>query len=417
MSNSTIYRRKYSYTITDALGNSSQGTSDSGTILDLQDTVDKGDTIAQFRKVIASGGNATTRLSGVKWKLLQVPSALSHGYRSKTSPLTDGSDVVLNGNLLPLQIASPSAPPSLGLTTTTANNQALTRYYSNLAGVSSQFKGEVFAGELRETLSMIRHPARALRNGMRDYLVFLRKNARNQAKHKRKKFVRDTWLEYSFGFKPLINDLDSAIKAFYQSKWTKPIFEMVKGTGRENISAINPAAIYFDVGGGHELIGKLKSEEEQFVKYFGIYFSTNTGVSDPHSYGFSPWEFVPTLWELIPYSFLVDYFSNVGNILNSWSYRFLANGWTAKTERRAWRQYTIDVEVRPQAGMSSGLYDFRTSGNPGFAAVEAVSFIRSPNATLDSPSLELKVPGNWTQWVNIFALTKNLGSARKALAQ
>jgi hypothetical protein len=416
MPSSVKYIRKYSYTITD-VGQPPFSGEFSSSILDLEDTVSKGVNVPHWRKVIAAGGNATTAMSGVKWKLVQSPASLHSGYRSRTAPLLVGSDSRLNGNLLPLQIGSASAPPSLGLNMVSATNQALTRYYSNLASITSQFKGAVMTGELRETLSMIRHPARALRRGIDDYLRFLSKNARSKAKHARKSWARETWLEYSFGWRPLIKDLDGAIAGFYQSKWAHPIFEMVKGTGREKISVYDPSLIFFDVGAGHQVTGRLRSEEEAYVKFFGIQFSTNTGVPDSHSYGFAPWEFVPTVWELIPYSFLVDYFSNIGAILSSWSYRFIANGWTAKTERRTWRQFTTDLVHGPQPGYSPDLYTFTTSGSPGSAACEATAFIRSPSVGLDLPSLELRVPGRWDQWVNLVALTGSHNRAKQALAR
>jgi len=36
-------------------------------------------------------------------------------------------------------------------------------------------------------------------------------------------------------------------------------------------------------------------------------------------FGFQPSEFLPTAWELLPWSFLADYFSNIGDCLTAWS--------------------------------------------------------------------------------------------------
>jgi hypothetical protein len=389
---------------------------DDGLII-RENTVSRGGSIPNYRRVIASGGNATTNLSGVLWTFAQSQAFLKSEVKHIPNPAVYDSESEVSGNILPLSIPG-SGIPTLELSEISAKNLALTRYYQNLASVSSSYKGMVFTGELPETLRMIRHPARALRNGIGNYLSFLRKKSGRVAKRQRPSFVRKTWLEYSFGWKPLINDIDGAISAFYQSKWAHPIFEMVKGTGRDSTSIMNSDNINIDVGGGHRLKASHRSEEEVYVKYFGIYRSDGRGIPNSHSYGFSPWEFIPTIWELMPYSFLVDYFSNIGAILSSWSYRFLANGWTSRTIRRTFEHSCFDVRHVPdEVGYPRAEHTFVTIGDPGTASYKVVSVNRSRDAILEIPSLELKVPGNWTQWANIVALTTSLSQTRKALAR
>lgn len=390
-----------------------------GSKLIFPNTVIRGGGIRGWRKLIASGENATTSLSGVRWYLSPSVSNLDHSVTHRTFPEhVTNARIVLSGQLLVPEFPSGTSMPTLGLAITSADNQALTRYYSNLNAVTTHFKGAVFSGELRESLTMIRHPARALRNGMSSYLSALKRGGRRLPKSKRESFVRKTWLEYSFGWKPLINDIDGAISAFYKSRSARPIFEMVKGTGRDEAVSDTPGAVQIDVGAGHQLVHDHHREEEVFVKYFGIQRSDGRGVADSHSYGFKPEEFVPTVWELIPYSFLVDYFTNIGGILSSWSYRFVRNGWTAKTVRTSYRYNSANATIIPVfTTYPQATYMHETGGSPGSAFYEAVSVQRIPNVVPGLPTLELRVPGRWDQWVNIVALTAGLNSTRRALAR
>lgn len=411
MTSSSTYRRHWTYTVSTNGGPPVPG--DGGvTVVTRLNSVNNGGPIPKWRQVISSGGNATSNASGSIWHINQEPAMLHHKYRDMAFPNTNkGSEVELEGNLLQLSFA-PSGIPTLGLTEVSATNQALTRYYSNLASAEGKFKGLTFAGELKESLNMIRHPARALRNGISDYLSALKRGARNVAKRRRASWVRDTWLEYSFGWLPLISDLDSAIDSFYRSKSVRPIFEMVKGTGREETASYQ-ARSSIDVGAFHTVSYIPRNWEEVYVKFFGIYRSDGSGVPNSHSYGFRPAEFIPTVWELIPYSFLVDYFTNVGNILSSWSYRHLAGSWTSKLVRRSYKHELVNVDYKYTGTVPT--YVHSQSGNPGSASYEVVQFVRTRDAVLALPSLELQVPGRWTQWINILALSKQIDSTRRVL--
>jgi hypothetical protein len=412
MASSATYTRKWQYTVATDGGPPVPGESGVTTVTRL-DALTKAGPLENYRRLIATGQNATTNMSGVKWNITQIPASLRHEYRDlRFVNLVKGSKVVLQGNLLSLGF--PVGIPTLGLTDISARNLALTRYYSNVASIQTKFKGMVFTGELRESLSMIRHPARALRNGISGYLGFLRKNAGRVAKRHRPSFVRKTWLEYAFGWRPLIADIDNAIDAFYSSKWAHPIFEMVKGTGREESTSLSDTSV-IDVGALHDVTFRTWAKEEVFYKYFGIHHNIGNGVSNSHSAGFNPAEFVPTVWELIPYSFLVDYFTNIGNIVSSWSYRFLVNGFTSVTNRRVYQQNLVDIGYKWR--MIDPWYSHSQTGSPGAASYDVTQFARSRDAVLSIPSLELKVPGRWDQWVSIAALTAQLKVARKALAR
>lgn len=375
-----------------------------------EDWVAKGGPVAHYRKVIAAGGNATTGLTGAKSEFVSTPGNIRFIQQRKNNPSVSGRfDYIVTGDLCQSFGLPPYNPTPL--LQTSADNLALKRYYDHINSVNTYFSGMVFAGELRESLALIKSPARALRNGISSYLSFVKKRGPGKTKRKRPSFVRDTWLEYSFGWRPIISDIDSAIKAFYLSRAARPIFEMVKGTAEQNklLSYGQSSSSYSMFTWAWDN----KITESAYTKYFGIQFSNGQGVSDAHKYGFHPAEFVPTVWELIPYSFLVDYFTNIGQIVSSWSYRFLVNGWTASTRRQTLIAETSNSRVLETP--DDELYRYDYEGAPGGQTSRTTYVQRTPDMAPPLPTLELKVPGMDTRWVNILALSKQLDGTRRAL--
>jgi len=373
--------------------------------------------VPNYRRVIATGGNATTSMNGTKVEFAHKEASLSYGIQLKShlggSPTWGYRDIQARGPYIRVSAADPAMDPD-GVTR--ADNQARSRYYQALAGVESTFKGQVFTGELPEVLRAIRNPAQALRNGLSGYLDYIKRYGQRKPKRDRPKFVRDTWLEYAFGWRPLISDLEEGIVTFYRSKWPKPIFQMVHGRGKDmHVEEGSPG--YLNLGYGFHLEWKHNYVWEHGVHYYGIYRSTGNGRTSPGSYGFSPWEFVPTLWELIPYSFLVDYFTNIGDIVSSWSYRFLNADWTARGGMSQVTSLTTSERFYYFADYYNAAdYDHWMSGNPGSSMVSKRAIQRSSVGSVPLPSLELSVPGmTSSKWINLAALTTQLDSTRRAI--
>lgn len=211
--------------------------------------VRKGGPVPHYRDIIASGGNATTHLYGRYYTVQQSPTLLRHDSYG-TNPANPGwhysielqGNLLSAGNVLSLSIDS--------LSSTNARNQAVTRFLQELASVESVFKGQVFAGELPEALRAIRSPAKKLREGVSDYLSHLKRHGPRFDPRNRRSFVRDTWLEYSFGWRPLISDIDNAITSFNRSSVKGPTFQMVKASGRDRQTSEPVENSLIDVGYG-----------------------------------------------------------------------------------------------------------------------------------------------------------------------
>lgn len=370
-----------------------------------------------WKLVIAHGGNATTDMvASGKEVISQELTSFTCGFRT-----WDGDELVneqwteLAGNYIIAPVPN-TADEAASAALARADNLALIRYYQRIAAVHSVFKGMVFGGELAESLRMIKSPAKKLRMGINDYLDYIKRYGRSRHFSRRDRFVRDTWLEYSFGWKPLISDIDNAVDAFYNSRLVKPLFRFIKAnSGIQEESRTITARSIISSWDGHTRRWNDVLVPGAGVRYYGVYHSRGNGVLNSHAYGFKPQEFIPTLWELIPYSFLVDYFTNLGDIVSSWSYRSLGPAWTSKGTIRQILSYTERGRVERNTSLQANYLTY-SSGGLGMSTLRSKFVRRTRLVILGIPSFEFECPGlTSTKWLNLAALSTKLAATRRAL--
>jgi hypothetical protein len=212
---------------------------------------------------------------------------------------------------------------------------------------------------------------------------------------------------------PLVSDVESAIDAFYRSSAIRTLFEPVRGYAQESSTGDDT---FNSFGVPHNCLLRIRIQRKHVAehKIFGIIRSTAYGIDKPTVYGFRWGEFVPTLWNLLPWSFVVDYFTNVGAIFESWSNRSIAP------------QSAVGTTVLSTVG------EFLTdswkisSNDAGFDEVSKVLVpgqltltkqVISRGLTYGAPWVlpTFKVPGTSTKWINLAALSHQLSSARRAI--
>lgn len=377
-------------------------------------TVDKPDSVTygpnhfNWKQLIKTCQDATTSLNGERWRCsikrgVVVAVVDQDYYPPHLRPQCRAVDCLIGD--LGMPSFSGWTTPAAGAVDC-ADNKAKTAFLQKVKGVSQSFDGGTFLGELKETLTMIRNPAKGLRSGIDSYVKRSRKRTRGiRSESKKGDIIAETWLEGVFGWRPFLNDLDSAAKALAEYRYKRrfactPV--RAKGTCTDSEDSNWGNIGYSTIRCKYQTRNKRKS----IVIYRGG-VKANPASDDPLRYvGLTLDNFVPTAWNLIPYSFLVDYFTNIGDVLEGWSRGRMNLGWSNRTE-------VLEVDFRVRTELD---YEYTTSWvniKDAYMAVKPRQHYKLRTVDRGSysgdfiPSFEWEIPGiGSTKWLNIAALGK-----------
>lgn len=385
-----------------------------------------------WRSRIARGLSATTGLDAESTTLSYTPghiflgkwcggSVQRYGYYQLDGDLFGGHTSVWT---------RPSAAP------TTLDNatrdEALTRALKDARQKQNHFRGGNFLAELTDTIRGLRNPVK----GFRDLLDTYHRNARRRVRracgrrtppvtqHDFRRLERDSpnvaraaqralsdsWLEANFGWQPLLSDAVNAYHALRRLALRVPLERFYGASSRDDLPTYVSSSRNLQITPLHWTV---RSHYRYEVKFYGaVKVQTD---SPPHSqaieeFGVRARDFLPAVWEAIPFSFLVDYFSNVGDVIEAVSFPRSDLAWIARTYRnhsiRSTEQVAIKVPSSPAypASNSNVVWAFTPT------RVEWTRKYVNRTAYSDSvvPTLRFEIPGskNWRKWANIAALAR-----------
>lgn len=307
---------------------------------------------------------------------------VSHGYRNGTF-----------GNL---------SAPSAG-SFDTPYQQALAAFNKRLVGASKAFNGGTFLGELRETLTMLRNPGKALRTGVDRYLRAAyplakkaRKASTRSARRNAEKSIAGSYLEAVFGWAPLVHDIYDAGVAVNSLRHFGLI--RVSAVGRQ-LSATSTMHNTTS-GAGNTMYYHKVTRRLYDVRFFGAVRVEPRTVAQANldRWGLNPLrDFVPTAWELLPWSWAIDYFSNISDIMASWSTLFARKAWVGVTKRSIQRLYSYEIATKSSAHRTAQV-------SKQAVMVERKDVLRSVPTTL-VPDFQVEIPGfGDRKWCNLAAV-------------
>ncbi|DAD51121.1 TPA_asm: maturation protein [ssRNA phage SRR7976301_1] len=264
------------------------------------------------------------------------------------------------------------------------------------------FSGPTFLGEFRDVVHGIRHPAEALRGLSND---LIRRTSRHKGKAKlSRRDLRDlgsTWLEYSFGVVPLLNDIGDIARASLDTQEAQLARVRYSSKKEDSYSDVFTNGVPGYVGNIHFNHNCVERATCTFVA--GVMGEATLPLTPLERVarlsGFNMSEVLPTAWELIPWSFLVDYFSNIGDVISAA---------TTSTANVAWWSRTTSHEVKHDYSQA-WVEDTDPNWVVGIMVKSPMmlntnKLILRDGAAPEIPSVTFSLPGKSNQFKNMAAL-------------
>jgi hypothetical protein len=250
---------------------------------------------------------------------------------------------------------------------------------------------------------MLKSPAHALRQSIDKYFRTVTKRARRTSRGRQNAVVRETYLEYSFGWKPLINDINDIAKLVsgandtYLKEIEATATVPIESISSKVQSGMSSMTIWFN----YKTLGQV------MVRYKGAVsasFEKPPSLAEFTGFGLS--NFVPTIWNLIPYSFLVDYFTNIGNVIDAASLGSVRLAWGCRSERKSF-QYQLGAGDSPFTNTPTTILIHKSVNLSGFHSEQSASTrSRVTSVSAGIADTQFRIPGvdqPW-KWLNIGAL-------------
>jgi hypothetical protein len=262
---------------------------------------------------------------------------------------------------------------------------ALSRLKRKLASQTKEMQGIVPLVEIRELRELIRYLVGQTTHFAVGLLAIMKDPLNWWAYRKLGKTVFDfkvweAWLAYSFAIKPTLSDIDSAVEAIKNYLGDPPRSVVLRGTAsKEWTTSTKFYTGFTGVSFGIGLENTVKYAHSLIYTYTGGFdinlLSSNT-YNPPgelynfpaalNQFGLTPEKLPGSVWELIPFSWLLDYFGTIGAFLDdafesssgSTRYCTLSRKYSVMIDRSA-KVYSSYSSLRvPYERTVGGLYDY-----------------------------------------------------------
>lgn len=378
----------------------------------------QGESCPNWQSKIANAQNATTPMTAENTVISTRPGSMRTKFHwdpvlGFTSPAVTEEYVI--GDFVHYS-HSTAFYPTIGSQVSQADNRARTSFYKQVRDAQTMLQGMVAVGEFRETVRMFKRPLSGLQDLIQSYVKKLRK-AKKQKPKKWRDAIAETWLEQRFGWAPLLSDISDARDAYnslLDEKKDQVIH--VQGSGTQEWYVVNHMNQQNGAGvtGSRLWIARsLTNSHQHVVRYRGavVKRAATTATDRFARFGFDANQFIPTVWELLPWSFLIDYFASVGDVLDA-TFTVTSNlKWINKTDiRRVTSRMWMDVDLNFVKSKFPGNSWISTSWSNGWSEIKKSRVTRSVGGGLYPPELYFRMPRSDFQLANIAALLQVVSS-------
>jgi len=336
--------------------------------------------IRDYKVLIAKKANATGPYSVVKYRSRNTAPATCH---FGPKPDWTGFGDRLYGSDSWLWIPDVLNYGVSEVSDSTTDDQALARLKRKLASNQGNFESMIPLAEIHELRGSIKKAANMAKD-MLEALIAIRKTKGRSAS----RYAAGVWLNFNFGILPVIDDARKAAESIQNFLRRQDRNLVVKGTAEkrwksgfrvDNITGNTAASV------------KVTYEFQQRLLYsytcgWALKVSAGNNYNALEHLGFNFKDLPAVGWELIPYSWVVDYFTTAGEFMSdlfesppgNLIYLSLA------------KMYNLDGKATYEFYTQPHPDTILLGNSPGSAELEHIRFTRSSLGSLPHRALRFK---------------------------
>lgn len=379
----------------------------------VTDTVTRGANYPDWRERIARGDSATTGQYGTKYSYSFA--RLSYSQEMKpTSPyyasLGCTSRVQASGqNLGSLPTGSVST-----IAASEAERSARSALLRSLTQAQTAWRGSNFIAEFAETVKLLRSPLEGIHKSTWKMIrkVDSMKRLFRRDPRRYAQLLGNTWLTWSWGVKPLLNDvaeLGQAIQNMSNDLSSRDMLP-IRGNG---VAPVTQSVLFtgWSVPYLPFAVYDAFNRTESSVRYKGAVRATPPGFQAVlQNFGFTPEDILPAVWEAIPWSALVDYFINVNEKIESLRWATADVAWLQRSMRNTSLSWTPGIK----RSIHPDIVHYNVTARGG-AAWARRTYIERYATLAPYPYWDFKIPNSLEQWINIAALWAGIVASKPPL--
>lgn len=367
-----------------------------------------------WKNLIRNHVEATTLANGRKWELVRQTPANARivvRQQSKVSPFfpLDIDIYSLSGvlpGLYPKRYATPQSMKD------DVHGEHVRKAIAKIDAIRGSLSSGEDVGEFTQTVRLLANPFSSLRKQLVDYIESLAKFKRARLRPKEfMKAATDSYLAYNFGVRPLESTISHIVTELSRqgARFSYVPFEV---TTTRSTDATGEETLLSPGGSNMTIAYSSRSHSEYTERWKGEIKSCadpEGKLTDYQMLGLTPDKWLPTLYNLIPYSFVLDYVVNVGDIVNALSFRTSDIAWCCVTTRQTTRTIhaasTVASHIQPYDDLVKNIA-VASEGQGGLQEYEVVEFYRDRLRKTDFfVPVSVAIPQAWTKpWTNVAAI-------------
>lgn len=205
------------------------------------------------------------------------------------------------------------------------------------AGVADPtFAGATFVAEIGDALKLFTSPVRSLEQLFHRALKDKRRKGNPRVRNSTLfQFLSDNWLYYRYGIMPIVYDLEDASDALTTLEgWSSPRFV---SRGRQTLTGNNLETQVGSPSVAWNISRDVETSREVTVRTGVLY-----ELAEDNTFGVTLGDVPSALWEIVPFSFVVDWFWNVSDYIRAISPKVgvkQLGEWTTYSDKKATSAY------------------------------------------------------------------------------